>query len=224
MQILDRIKEDLYAPKDGLLDVMTISDPLLVCSYLEWASFKTHYITTSYVDKHFENHPAISTEYVKFLATNSGFEKVEKLSGLVDALTEKLTKMTDDAKNSASKADNASMKFTDALREVASLTKRVKLLEDKKRLEPSLSPTEDPYSSAQLRLESEASDVNLGEMNSDLPFDLEPSSIPSPSPNEITSTAPLPPSTSSNSSTSIKLQSPKLGIRGFKAIDAPRGC
>ena len=132
MQILDRIMEDLYAPKDGVLDAMTISDPLSVCSHLVWAAFKTHDIMTSYVDKHFENHPAISTEYVKFLATNSGFEKVEKLSGLVDALTEKLTKTTDDAKKAASKADNASMKMTEALREVAALTKRVKSLEDKR--------------------------------------------------------------------------------------------
>ena len=132
MQILDRIMEDLYAPKDGVLDAMTISDPLSVCSHLVWASFKTHDIMTSYVDKHFENHPAISTEYVKFLATNSGFEKVEKLSGLVDTLTEKLTKTMEDAKKAASKADNASMKLTDALREVAALTKRVKSLEDKR--------------------------------------------------------------------------------------------
>ena len=132
MQILDCIMEDLYAPKDGVLDAMTISDLLSVCSHLVWASFKTHDIMTAYVEMLFENHPAISTEYVKFLATNSGFEKVVKLSGLVDTLSEQLVKTTDDAKKAASKADNASMKLTEALREVASLTKRVKSLEDKR--------------------------------------------------------------------------------------------
>jgi hypothetical protein len=35
-------------------------------------------VMTSNVYPSFENHSAISTEYVKFLATNMGFDKVEK--------------------------------------------------------------------------------------------------------------------------------------------------
>ena len=57
---------------------------------------------------------------------------MEKLSGLVDTLSEKLVKTTEDAKKAASKADNASMKLTEALRDITSLTNRLKSLEDKR--------------------------------------------------------------------------------------------
>jgi hypothetical protein len=86
---------------------------------------------TVYVDLQFENHPAISTEYVKFLATNSGSDKVVKLSDQVDAMKLKVTSAADDAKKAVSKADIAASKHADVLREIAALTKKVKALEDK---------------------------------------------------------------------------------------------
>ena len=77
MQIFERILADLYAPKDGVLDAMTLDNQWSVCTHTLWTSFKCHDVMATYVEHQFENHPAISTEYVKFLATNSGFEKVE---------------------------------------------------------------------------------------------------------------------------------------------------
>lgn len=78
-QILDRICEELYVPKEGVSGAMLIDEPESVCCHILWAAFKTHDIMKSYIDSNFENHPVVSAEYVKFLATNSGTEKVEKL-------------------------------------------------------------------------------------------------------------------------------------------------
>jgi hypothetical protein len=80
----------------------------------------------------FENHPAISAEYVKFLATNSGSEKVEKLESQLSVVTEKLGKAVDESKRVVAKSDAASTKCSELVRDLALLTKKVKALEDRK--------------------------------------------------------------------------------------------
>ena len=130
-QVLDRVLSDLYAPKDGIGESLTTRSPLSICAHLMWGSFKTHDVMTQYVTHNFENHPAVSTEYVKFLATNSGSDKVTKLMDQVEAMKTKVATATEEAKRAVSKADTASTKNAELVREVASLTKRLKALEDK---------------------------------------------------------------------------------------------
>ena len=133
VQILDRVMEDLFVPKDGVLDAMSINDPFSVCTHLVWAAFKTQNIMATYVGHNFENHPSISTEYVKFLATNSGYGRLDRLSNQFEGLSEKTNRTADDAKKAGSKANTANTKFTDLLKEVAALTNKVKTLEERNR-------------------------------------------------------------------------------------------
>lgn len=57
-QILDRICEQLYAPKEGVAGAMTIEEPESVCCHILWATFKTHDIMATYTEKNFENQPS----------------------------------------------------------------------------------------------------------------------------------------------------------------------
>ena len=131
-QILDRICEELYAPKEGVGGAMKIEAPASVCCHILWAAFKTHDIMATYIEKNFENHPVISAEYIKFLATNSGIEKVEKLEHQLGGMVEKLSKAVEESKKAVAKADVASAKCAELGREVLVLTKKVKSLEDRK--------------------------------------------------------------------------------------------
>ena len=131
-QVLDRAMADLYVPKDGVIEALVTRSPLSTCAHIVWASFRTHEIMQVYLDHQIENHPAISTEYVKFLATNSGSEdKVVKLTLVVEGLQSKVNSAATDASKAGSKADTCSAKTSDLLKELAALTKRVKTLEDK---------------------------------------------------------------------------------------------
>jgi predicted nucleic acid-binding Zn-ribbon protein len=85
----------------------------------------------TYVEHQFENHPAISTEYVKFLATNAGFEKVENLSVQMTTLSDKLSRSSEDVKKALAKADTASTKNAELLREMTEMKARLKKLEAK---------------------------------------------------------------------------------------------
>ena len=130
-QILDRVCEDLYAPKEGVAAAMTVEDPASICSHVLWSCLKIHDVMSCYIDHHFVNHPAISAEYVKFLATNSGSEKVDKMESTIASLTEKVTKGAEETKKAINKADVASSKCADLVKEMQSLAKKVKQLEDK---------------------------------------------------------------------------------------------
>jgi hypothetical protein len=83
MKILDRICEDLFVPKEGVVVAMDVAEPASICAHVMWSCFRTHDAMVGYVEPSFENHPAISAEYVKFLAINLGFDKVEEMDGLL---------------------------------------------------------------------------------------------------------------------------------------------
>ena len=85
-QVLDRVVADLYVPKDGVIEALVTGCPVSTCAHIVWAAFRTHETMQVYLDHQIENHPAISTEYVKFLATNSGSDKVVKLTLVVEGL------------------------------------------------------------------------------------------------------------------------------------------
>lgn len=131
-QVLDRILADLYVPKDNVVQSLRTRDNRTNCAQVLFAAFKTHDVMAGYVSLKFENHPSVSTEYVKFLATNSGSEKVSKLSDAVDALKSKTSATSDEAKAATKKADVASSKIADLMKEIATLTQKVKSLESRK--------------------------------------------------------------------------------------------
>ena len=129
MKILDRICEDLFAPKEGVVVAMNVEDPGSICAHVLWSCFKTHDIMSSYLDVHFENHPAISAEYVKFLATNSGFEKVERLEAAMNGVKAQVEKASTDAAKARSIADGSASASSVAAKTIVELTKRIVKLE-----------------------------------------------------------------------------------------------
>lgn len=131
-QILDRICEELYAPKEGVQEAMSIEDPASICSHVLWACLRTHDIMTGYIEHQFENHPTIAAEYVKFLATNSGHDKVDKLEATVKDLKEEVASILNRSNAAVTKADVGTGRC-DALKTgLEAVAKRVKTLEDRR--------------------------------------------------------------------------------------------
>ena len=85
-----------------------------------------------YVDHDFKNHPSVSTEYIKFLETNSGSEKVEKLAETMICVKELVTKASQDARSSAAQSDTASTKVASLTTNLAAAIRRIKVLEDRR--------------------------------------------------------------------------------------------
>jgi hypothetical protein len=130
MQVLDRILADLYVPKEGVVKGM-IGDRTSICAHVLWASFRTLDIAQGYVDANFVNHPAVSSEFIKFLATNSGSEKIEQLDATVTTIKTALASAVVDARNAGTKSDTASTKCGELNNLPTALTRRVKTMEDR---------------------------------------------------------------------------------------------
>ena len=122
-QILDRVCEDLYAPKEGVAAAMAVDDPASICAHMLWSCFQTHDVMSSYIDTNFENHPAISAEYVKFLATNSGYDKVEKMDVVVTAMKDDVKNAVNVAAKALQRAELLTDKFSAANKEIEAMKK-----------------------------------------------------------------------------------------------------
>ena len=94
MQVLDRICEELYLPKDLVMQNTTLGDADSMCAHIIYSSIKCHDVVNGYVDLQVENHPSVSTEFIRFLATNSGTEKVDELQVEVNEFRSAVTKST----------------------------------------------------------------------------------------------------------------------------------
>ena len=131
-QVLDRILADLFHPRENIVQSLKTRNTPTTCAQIMFSAFKTHDIMAGYISHKFENHPSVSTEYVKFLATNSGSEKVVKLTETVETLKGKAAAALDEAKAATKKSDIAASKYADLVKEMAVLSRRVKSMEDKR--------------------------------------------------------------------------------------------
>jgi aminopeptidase C len=68
--------------------------------------FQTHDKMDEFLNENISDHPSVSSEYVKFLASNSGFEQVDKLDTQVTKLQKDLAKALEDNATVWRKADS----------------------------------------------------------------------------------------------------------------------
>ena len=130
-QILDRVCGDLYAPKEGVAAAMAVDDPSSICAHMLWSCFRTHDVMWTYLDANFESHPATSAEYVKFVATNSGYDKVEKMEITVGSMKDEVKRAVDLADKAFKRAELLTDKFSAANKEVEALKMKIQGIENK---------------------------------------------------------------------------------------------
>ena len=101
------------------------------CSSVLMGIFRALDVMQEYQDHKFRDHPSISSEYVKFLATNSGHDAMEKQKEQLDAykkeiisLKSDLTKAQTAAATAQRKADTVGNSVDGLRKELAALKKK----------------------------------------------------------------------------------------------------
>jgi len=93
---------------EGVLIPLRTQDEESTCAAVLWTVFQTRGKMDEFFNASISDHSLVSSEYVfKFLASNSGFEKVDRLEGLGTKLTKELTKCSDNNGTARRKADIA---------------------------------------------------------------------------------------------------------------------
>jgi hypothetical protein len=77
--ILDEIGIQRY----GVQNTFAASDSCQICQQIVWAVLESPGVMAEYKHLNFKNHPTIATELVKFLAINTSFQAIKKLTSQV---------------------------------------------------------------------------------------------------------------------------------------------
>jgi hypothetical protein len=129
-QLGNRIFSDLHSVRVGTTKAMG-KGPESICPAILWSVYRTHDKMAGFEDANFENHPSIASEFVKFLATNTGIEGMAVLQEEVVTLKLKVKESEKQATLSVGKADKASSVADVAKKATESLVKRVTQLENR---------------------------------------------------------------------------------------------
>jgi hypothetical protein len=87
-----KIFRDINAAKKGIRSVHPRTSGLTNTAKTLFAILKIHEVMREYEELEIKNHPAVSSEYVKFLATHVGFNKAQSIQDSVAEVEKKVQK------------------------------------------------------------------------------------------------------------------------------------
>jgi hypothetical protein len=130
-RLAKRILDEVGTPSYGVQSAFQVGNSTQICQQIFWAVLRSHDVTASYKRLNFKNHPSIATELVKFLAINTSFEAIYRVTFKAAYLElevldykKQIAAAVKSAASAANKADKAK-KANDLI------TKRLTKLEDK---------------------------------------------------------------------------------------------
>jgi hypothetical protein len=130
-QLVRRIFSDLHTSRMGTTRTMG-KDRVVICTTLLWSTFRTHDKMAELENLNFENHSSISSEYIKFLAMNSGFEALEEVKVKFKSMGDQFKEMQASVKQADKKAENAVTFNEVSKKAIEDLSRRMGVQEGKK--------------------------------------------------------------------------------------------
>ena len=129
-QLTRRIFAEMFVVRMGTVQSLT-GDRKSLCASILWAVFRTHDKMNEFDTLNFEDHPAIASEYIKFLATNSGFDSLGSLEKDLASLKSESKETARQTAAAMKKADAAVSNADFNKKGIAELGKRVDKKVDK---------------------------------------------------------------------------------------------
>jgi hypothetical protein len=128
-QLVRKIFMEVSLPRQGMQNLFTVGDNAAIGKLTFWPIVKAHDVMKRYKDSSFKDDPTIASEYVKFLAANSGSDTAEKVVakvGIIESELKTLTKSVAGLKKGNGQGLN---KVDDVQKRLSELQKRVAKLE-----------------------------------------------------------------------------------------------
>ncbi len=104
-QMMHRVIMDINLVRSGAAERIKCADRRSTCVIMLYTIMRSHDVMQEYLDLEFKDHPAIASEYVKFLATNSGFEAVATIETKLNGLLERVSTLEQSNKELKRKND-----------------------------------------------------------------------------------------------------------------------
>jgi hypothetical protein len=129
-QLVRRVFAEIFVVRMGTTQSMS-SDRKSMCTAILWSVFRTHDKMSEFENANFEDHPSISSEHIKFYATNSGFDMLASLEKDVSGMKSEAKELDRKIVATQRKADSASTGSDLNKKAIAELSKRVDKKADK---------------------------------------------------------------------------------------------
>jgi hypothetical protein len=130
-QLVRRVFAELFVMRMGTVRAMVARDRKAMCSGVLWSVFRTLDKMNEFDEANFEDHPAIASEHIKFLACNSGFDMLEALEKDVSGLKSEAKEADRKVAAAVKKADAASNLADANKKSIFDLGKRIDKKSDK---------------------------------------------------------------------------------------------
>ena len=105
---------DCHLKRGMVSEILDATNSKVLSIGVLWGTFATHQVMRDYMKHGIENHPSISSEYVRFLVANAGLNKMEvlvedvkKVKANVKDLTKSIKTVEKTATTASNKADQA---------------------------------------------------------------------------------------------------------------------
>jgi hypothetical protein len=128
-RLAKRILDEIGTQRYGVQNAFAVGDSRQICQQIVWAVLKSHDVMAEYKRLNFKNHPSIATELVKFLAINTSFEAIEKLTVQVACHAVELCEAKKHAAAAVKAASSAGNKADEVKKLNDQLIKRIAKLE-----------------------------------------------------------------------------------------------
>jgi hypothetical protein len=120
---------ELDQPRNGVQNFFKASFNDQVCQRIFWSVIRSHDIMARYKRNNYKDDPSVSSELVKFLAINTGYEVLESLSVKMVEMEKMVVAMQKEASAATKAAASAANRADDAKKLCDALIKRVTKLE-----------------------------------------------------------------------------------------------
>ena len=130
-RLAKRILTEMFGPRQGVLKTFKSGNLEQTSAYIFWASVRSLDIGLGFKRTGMENLHIVSSELVKFLLVNTGYESISGLESKVTTLESQATELQKSARNSEKSAVTASNKADNLKKVCDALVKRITKLEAK---------------------------------------------------------------------------------------------
>ena len=122
---------ELSVPRNGVHNLFQPGKNQQICQRITWAVLRSHDVMGQYRRLHYKDDPTVSSELVKFLAVNTGYETLDVLTVKMKVVETELAAVKKEAAAATKTAHSASNKADEMKKFYDLLLKRVVKLESK---------------------------------------------------------------------------------------------
>lgn len=130
-RLVKRIFEEVFRPRQGVIKAFKTRDQLQVTSSMLWSSLQSLQVALKLKNLGLKDLDVVSSELVKFLLVNTGYDSIERLQKQVETLTASVSSAQKSVKGALTSSITATNKVDELQKQITALEKRLSKAENK---------------------------------------------------------------------------------------------